>query len=113
MPKYVTITVGFTTPPPTVTASPSAVSIDYGQEGTVQLDLKTSVAGAVFAEDPVRWDGATPPGAVVTRNSDSQAQITVTDDQKTTQSFSFQVQVRYLNETFLSPDPVIIEKGGP
>jgi hypothetical protein len=50
---------------------------------------------------------------VVTRNSDSQAQITVTDDQKTTQSFSFQVQVRYLNETFLSPDPVIIEKGGP
>ena len=114
MSERFTITISFTTSPaPTVTASPESVSIDYGQQGVIQLTLSTQVRGAVFAANPVLWDGQPPPGVSVNRVNDYQAQIIATDRDSATTGYSFRAQVGYNGQTYQSPDPVIIEKGGP
>lgn len=112
MSEQFAITIGFTnTKPPTVTASPESVEVDHGQAATISLSLVTSMQGAVFARDPVAWDGVVPPGVRVTRNSDTLATISETDEDPVTTSYSFRAQVSYNGQTYQSPDPLLINKG--
>lgn len=109
-----TITIGFTGgKQPTVTASPESIEVDHGEAATIELNLVTSVQGAVFARDPVAWDSAMPPGTTVTRNSDTLATISETDEDPVTKSYSFRAQVNYNGQIYQSPDPLLINKGNP
>lgn len=103
------ITITFV--PTTVTANPESVTVEYGNTAYITLTLETGVK-ASFATDPVVWDGGTAPqGVVVTRVSNTVVTIVESDFVSSTTDYSFQAVVAYNGADYLSPDPVIINKG--